>query len=51
MDLVNTEDGTDKSKENAALGQGIRSVVLAAIYVAQCGHKSQVNEWAFKILK
>lgn len=51
MDLVNTEDGTDKSKENAALGQGICSVVLAAISIVQCGHKRQVNEWAFKILK
>jgi len=34
MDLVNTKDGTDKSKENAALRQRICSVVLTAISVA-----------------
>jgi hypothetical protein len=32
MDLVNTEDGTDKSKENATLRQGICSIVLAATF-------------------
>jgi hypothetical protein len=48
---VNTKDGTDLNKENAALGQEIRSVVLAAVFVAQCGHMSQVDEWAFKALK
>jgi hypothetical protein len=51
MDLMNTKDGIDKSKENAALGHGIRSVILATISVVQCGHKSQVNEWEFNIMK